>query len=155
MTATRCPECGASYARDDDSCSTRFEQLLGLDHSRQEPWGSRHGQAFAAFALQHPGRFTTSLDHAWAALHRIYISGDRPSFVFDRLRANRRVALEEWNVPAKPPGPVSAPTTTIADLGNFDADRYADQLDDWCRAALSMWGVTAAPAFTPVRERDR
>lgn len=24
-----------------------------LDHSRQEPWGSRHGQVFAAFQLQH------------------------------------------------------------------------------------------------------
>jgi len=48
---TRCPECGASYATEDDSCSARFERLLALDHSRQEPWGSRHGQAFAAFAL--------------------------------------------------------------------------------------------------------
>lgn len=141
MTPTRCPECGASYAHDDESCSARFDQLLALDHSRQEPWGSRHGQAFAAFALQHPDRFATSLDHAWAALHRIYVGGDRPNVVFDRLRANRRAALAEWSVPAKPARPVSPPPITIADLGDFDAARYAEQLDDWCRAALSMWGV--------------
>src|SRR5262245_58855980 len=155
MTATRCPGCGASYARDDDSCSARFEQLLALDHSRQEPWGSRHGQAFAAFELQHPQRFATSLDHTWAALHRIYVAGERPSFVFDRLRADRRTALGEWDVPARPPRPVSAPPVTIADLGDFDADGYADQLDDWCRAALSMWGVTATVASIPARGRNR
>src|ERR1051326_7998235 len=50
----RCVECGAEYESDEDSCVARFDRLLALDHSRQEPWGSRHGQAFAAFALQHP-----------------------------------------------------------------------------------------------------
>lgn len=155
MTEMRCPECGASYALYGDSCSARFEQLLALDHSRQEPWGSRHGQAFAAFALQHPERFATSLDHAWAALHRIYVVGDRPSFIFDRLRANRRTALDEWNVPVRPSRPVAAPPMTIADLDDFDASSYADRLDDWCRAALSMWGVTATADSIPVRGRTR
>ena len=57
MTPTRCDECGARYTEPGDSCQARFDQLLALDHSRQEPWGSRHGLAFAAFALQHPRRF--------------------------------------------------------------------------------------------------
>ena len=51
---------------------TRFELLLALDHSRAEPWGSRHGQAFAAFALQHPVRHAASLDVAWELLYRVY-----------------------------------------------------------------------------------
>jgi hypothetical protein len=61
--------------------------LIALDHERCEPWGSRHGQAFAAFTLQHPNAYTSSLDRAWAALHRIYIVGDAPKRVFDALRA--------------------------------------------------------------------
>ena len=139
---TRCPECGASHAADGDSCAARFEQLLALDHSRREPWGSRHGQAFAAFALQHPARFADSLDHAWAVLHRIYIAGDAPSFVFDQLRSRRPEGLARWNVPPKPEQPVTAPSVTIVDLGDFEAGAYAEQLDEWCRASLSMWGAT-------------
>ena len=49
----RCPQCGGALASPDDSCASRFDTLLALDHSRQEPWGSRHASAFATFALQH------------------------------------------------------------------------------------------------------
>ena len=56
MSAT-CNECGARYGNSTDSCVVRFDQLLALDHSRREPWGSRHGLAFAVFALQHPQRY--------------------------------------------------------------------------------------------------
>ena len=137
----RCPECGASYDADGDSCAARFEQLLALDHSRKEPWGSRHGQAFAAFALQHPARFASSLDHAWTALHRIYVSNEQPRFVFDRLRVRRAEALAEWNAPRRSARPVKTPPVTIAQLGAFDAGTYAEGLDEWCRAALVMWGA--------------
>ncbi len=140
---TRCPECGASYAAEGDSCSARFEQLLALDHSREEPWGSRHGQAFAAYALQHPERFAGSLDHAWKALHRIYMVGDRPSSVFDQLRSNRLQILARWNVPPRPEHPITPPSVTIADLGDFETGTYAEQLDEWCRASLAMWGAIA------------
>lgn len=150
-----CSECGASYANDGDSCGARFEQLLALDHSRREPWGSRHGQAFAAFALQHPQRFATSIDHAWTALHRIYVAGDRPSFVFERLRSNRREVLREWNVPARLPRPAARPSMTIADLGEFDASRYTDQLDAWCRATLSMWGARAHESVALPAEKSQ
>jgi len=145
---TRCPECGASYATEDDSCSARFERLLALDHSRQEPWGSRHGQAFAAFALQHPATFASSLDHAWTALHRIYIAGDRPSVIFDQLRSRRLEAVARWGVPPRPEHPIAAPSVTVATLGAFDADTYAEQLDDWCRASLAMWGAIAKVTST-------
>jgi hypothetical protein len=125
-----------------DSCGARFNSLLSLDHSRQEPWGSRHGQAFAAFALQHPQEFGTSLDRAWVALYRIYVGGDRPALVFERLMTDRVALAAEWNVPARPPRPVSAPSVTIADLGDFDAEAYPARLDAWCRAALGMWGLS-------------
>jgi hypothetical protein len=141
---TRCPECGACYETDDDSCTGRFNQLLAFDHSRQEPWGSRHGQAFAAFALQHPERFAGSLDHAWAALRRIYVTGDRPSLVFDQLRSRPREVLAEWNVPPRSLLPITAPSVTIADLGAFDAGSYAERLDEWCRAAIAMWDGSTA-----------
>jgi hypothetical protein len=30
---------------------------------------------------------------------------------------------------------------TIVDLGEFDAAHYAERLDAWCRATLTMWGA--------------
>ena len=61
-----CEDCGASYAAPDVDCSMRFDELLALDHSRREPWGSRHGLAFCAFALQHPRTYDRDvLQRAW------------------------------------------------------------------------------------------
>jgi hypothetical protein len=136
-----CPECGAAYTAADDGCAVRFDTLLALDHSRQEPWGSRHGQAFAAYALQHPALHAASLERAWSALHRIYVAGTAPDRVFGALVAARGNPPPGWVVPARPPRPVHAPALTIADLGDFDAATYADRLDAWCRAALASWGA--------------
>src|SRR5712664_2891954 len=47
-----CPQCGAVYPPPPTSCADQFAVLLALDHSRREPWGSRHGLAFAAYSLQ-------------------------------------------------------------------------------------------------------
>lgn len=139
--SSTCPECGATYFESDDSCAARFAALLALDHSRREPWGSRHGQAFAAFALQHPATHAASLDRAWAVLTRIYVDGERPKHVFDRLLSQRGGIPPDWNHPPRPARPVAAPSITIADLGDFDASEYAERLDDWCRASLAAWGV--------------
>lgn len=137
----QCPECGAQYAGDGDSCSARFEQLLALDHSRREPWGSRHGQAFSAFALQHPDRFASSLDVAWAALYRIYCENEAPLAVFRALRNG--VVDGERRLPHDAQGlarPMAKPTMTIADLKDFSADAYATLLDAWCVATLRAYG---------------
>src|SRR5947208_2161966 len=131
---SRCAECGAEYVDKGDSCSARFDVLLALDHSRREPWGSRHGQAFAAFALQHSATHAASLDRAWAALHRIYVVGESPARVFAALVARRSTTPPEWRTPPRPARPVAAPAITIAALGDFAADDYADRLDAWCRA---------------------
>jgi hypothetical protein len=101
MLGSQCPECGAMYSEERDSCAARFEELLALDHSRREPWGSRHGQAFAAFALQHPVTRAASLDRAWAALWRITIR-DLADFAAEtypaRLDAWCRAALSSWGL---------------------------------------------------------
>lgn len=141
---TQCPECGARYSADTDSCAVRFEQLLALDHSRQEPWGSRHGQAFAVFALQHPIRYAASLDHAWEALCRIYVLRQPPADVFRSMRARDNQRSRSAHIPPRPPKPVRAHTTTIADLGEFPAGEYAAALDGWCRATIRAWGVSIA-----------
>lgn len=135
-----CPECGAHYQLDRDSCAARFEQLLALDHSRQEPWGSRHGQAFASFTLQHPLRYPASLDRAWQALYRIYVLNESSTSV---LAAMRRPGEALPAVPARPSERASAPALTIADLGEFGAETYAAALDDWCRASLRSWGLAS------------
>jgi hypothetical protein len=137
----QCPDCGAAYTIVADSCGARFNTLLSLDHARQEPWGSRHGQAFAAFSLQHPREFSTSLDRAWAALYRIYVAGDRPGWVFEQLMNDPRALPAEWSVPLRSAQPIAIPSVTIADLGDFEAATYPSRLDAWCRAALVMWGL--------------
>lgn len=145
MSTIPCPQCGATFLQVGDSCASRFEVLLSLDHSRQEPWGSRHGQAFAAFALQHPVIYPKSLDHAWAALYQIYATQADPTYVFTTLRAIGDSALpRSWTVPPRPAARRSMPTVTIADLADFGADAYALQLDAWCRASLATWGLSLA-----------
>ncbi len=135
-----CPECGARYADPHQSCTARFEVLLALDHSRREPWGSRHGQAFAAFALQHPSRYPRSLDQAWTALYRIYVEGESARRVFESLRG--RASIPASTVPVRPEHPRAWPLVTIATLGDFAAETYPGGLDRWCRATLQAWSVT-------------
>ena len=141
MSVTTCDECGAIYTADGDSCSARFDQLLALDHSRREPWGSRHGQAFAAFALQHPRTFDAALDHAWAALHRIYVEGVDARRVYTELVRGGGELPHWWLVIPRPARRVAVPATvTIGDLGDFAAETYPLRLDAWCRASLASWG---------------
>jgi hypothetical protein len=140
-----CAECGATFLDNSDSCTSRFAVLLGLDHSRQEPWGSRHGMAFAAFALQHPTIYPQSLDRAWVALFQIYVAEADPPYVFATLRAAAdRVVPRGWVVPPRPAQRVTAPVVTIADLAVFAADAYPVRLDAWCRASLTSWGLRLA-----------
>lgn len=139
-----CSECGARYSSDTDSCAVRFDQLLALDHSRREPWGSRHGQAFAAFALQHPIQHRASIDSAWTALYRIYCLDQPPARVFGALRALKGRVVTDPDVPAHAPAPANRPAITIADLGDFSATDYATRLDEWCRATLRAWGARVA-----------
>ena len=136
---TVCGECGARYEDDRESCDSRFAQLLALDHSRREPWGSRHGQAFAAFALQHPERHGASLDSAWQSLYRVYVLRETPPHVFGSLRAAGGRLAAYVGVPARPPIPRRKPDVTIADLRDFDAASYPALLDAWCVAALRAW----------------
>lgn len=135
-----CAECGATYDIPGDSCATRFDTLLALDHSRQQPWGSRHGLAFAAYALQHPGLSTPeTLDRAWRILHRVYIDGDEPAAVLRALAGRSASASTSWDVPARPSAPTGWPAVTIADLGEFGAGEYPKLLDAWCRATVAWW----------------
>jgi len=137
---TACPGCGAMYASPDENCSSRFGALLALDHSRAEPWGSRHGLAFSAFALQHPDRFARDvLERAWLLLFSVYEKGNSAGKVLAALR--RAVKRQpDWNVPALPPGrPAPRFDVTIADLGSFPAETYPVQLNRWCQAALTAW----------------
>ncbi|HRQ78482.1 MAG TPA: DUF5946 family protein [Gemmatimonadaceae bacterium] len=132
MTPTRCDECGASYTERDDSCQARFDQLLALDHSRQEPWGSRHGLAFAVFALQHPRRYGAgSVARSLELIQRVVRDGEPLASVVADFRARTDTEV---------PAPIDAsPRTfavTIADLGDFDAASYAHDLQRWARAAL-------------------
>lgn len=145
MTAHVCPQCGAQYAVDGDSCAERFNTLLALDHSRSEPWGSRHGSAFAVFTLQHPtGHAPEVLERCWTLLCRIYVAGDDPRKVARALRRQHeggpRVECDR-SLPAGASEPREFPIT-IADLGDFDADGYPRLLEEWCRTTLQALTAT-------------
>ncbi|HWE84268.1 MAG TPA: DUF5946 family protein [Terracidiphilus sp.] len=135
-----CPECGASYEAADANCARRFEALLALDHSRNEPWGSRHGLAFSAYAIQHSDRFPPDvLERAWILLYKVYVNGEDYRRVTDALRRSGR-RNPDWELP---PVPQSRPrphfAVTIADLGSFPSETYPQQLEDWCKASLQAW----------------
>jgi hypothetical protein len=128
-----------------EGCDARFEQLLALDHSRQEPWGPLHGLAFACFALQHPSQHITStLERAWLMLHRIVVAGDKPS---DVARGLRRAHGSDASWQGAPfPGREAHPArfdVTITDLGDFPAERYAADAARWARATLVGYGLDA------------
>jgi hypothetical protein len=135
-----CEQCGATLSPRDGDCHHRFQALLALDHSREEPWGSRHGLAFAAFALQHPRDHDAAvLERAWVILHTVFLEGRDPARVLHALRRTGG-APHGWDVPPLPAGPPHAPfAVTIADLGYFGAASYPRMLDAWCRAALEGW----------------
>lgn len=143
MTGNVCPQCGGVLESRDDSCASRFDMLLALDHSRQEPWGSRHGSAFAAFALQHPaGRSRETLDRCWTLLYRIWVANEDPQAVARSLRRVPSGGLPHSPVPSRR-GDASTPTSfrfTIVDLGAFEADAYPRRLEEWCRATLDAFG---------------
>lgn len=142
---TPCPSCGAVYLSAEDSCAKRFEALLALDHSRVEPWGSRHALAFSAFALQHADRFSREvLQRAWLFLFSVYEIGSKPGKTIAALRS-AGTRQPDWDVPALPSGKPDPPfDVTIADLGSFPAETYASQLDLWCQAALDGWSALLA-----------
>jgi len=127
------------------SCEERFNQLLALDHSLAQPWGSRHGLAFATFAMQHPkGRTAEQLAACWVMLYRVWLKGDNRAKLAAAMRSRQNTPPGEWDVPPLPAVPaVPALGTrfavTIADLGEFDADEYPRQLEAWGRATLSAW----------------
>ena len=135
-----CPECGARYEAAEDNCARRFDALLALDHSRTEPWGSRHLVAVSAYALQHPMRFPPDVaERAWILLFKVYEQGEDYRRVTDALRRAGR-ENPRWDVPTIPAGhPAPHFETTIADLGDFAADIYTEQLDTWCKAGLQAW----------------
>jgi Family of unknown function (DUF5946) len=136
MSPTRCEECGARYRDAADSCQGRFEQLLALDHSRQEPWGSRHGLAFAAFALQHPRPYSAAtVASARELIQRVAGNGESLAQVVAEFRARRQETAAHV-------APTSAPdfAVTIADLDTFAAATYPDDLLRWARAALGEPG---------------
>jgi hypothetical protein len=142
MPDYRCDQCGAVIGELGTSCADRFDVLLALDHSRTEPWGSRHGLAFSAYTLQHPdGQSPETLDRCWTMLRRVHEYGEDRAFVARAFRASAAGQELPWAVDPLPhhAAPPRSFATTIAILGDFDAERYADELDAWCRATLGAW----------------
>ena len=120
-----CAQCGAAYQRDDDSCAERFAALLALDHSRQEPWGSRHGSAFAVYTLQHPeGVSREALERCWVMLVPDHVAGDDAAYVARTLRQAKTAAVRPgMSRHCRPTAGTSRRSrVTIADLGDFDAE---------------------------------
>lgn len=139
--SSSCAQCGATFDGDSQSCEEQFDKLLALDHSRVQPWGSRHGLAFSTFALQHPaGRGAAQLTACWIMLYRVWIKGDNRARLAAALRQRQDLPPSEWDVPPLPPPPAgSRYAVTIADLGEFDAETYVAKLEEWGRATLAAW----------------
>ena len=147
MPPVSCPACGASYVAPGDTCAARFDALLALDHSRTEPWGSRHGIAFAAYALQHPDRVGPAVAlRAFDTLDRVYRLGEPMRHVIHDMRAAATGAQTTAPLRTSLPPRVAPATVTISALGEFAAATYAADLDAWCLATLESYGRYAAGA---------
>jgi hypothetical protein len=137
-----CAQCGATFADATQNCEERFDTLLALDHSRVQPWGSRHGLAFSTFALQHPeGRTEAQLAASCVMLYRVWQLGDNRAKLAAAMRERQDQPPFEWGVPPLPEVPPAGTsyTVTIADLGGFDAETYPEKLEEWGRATLAVW----------------
>jgi hypothetical protein len=135
-----CKQCGGDVPNG-ETCADRFNVLLALDHSRQAPWGPRHGPAFAVFALQHADDYTDeNLSAAWTMLNRVYAAGDSIADVVHGLRRmqGKQAAWGGASLPPRERAPHNF-AVTIVDLGNFDAENYANKLDAMCRATIEAW----------------
>lgn len=145
--AHTCPDCGAHYDSAGDDCAARFGELLALDHSRQEPWGSRHGLAFAVYALQHPGTYDPrTRRRALEFVDRVLVRGEAIADVVRALRSRGGVdpAVDAPAPPSAGPYPL-----TIAGLGAFDAASYAADLERWGRATLDRLARYAVDPLIP------
>jgi len=136
-SVVHCADCGATWRDADAACQARFDRLLALDHSHREPWGSRHGLAFAVYALQHPTQFpATSRVAARDLLTAVYRRGEDVAWAVGRLRtamADSRRSMAPADVV---PHPRRGFAVTIDGLGDFDAEHYVADLERWCRATL-------------------
>jgi len=140
MTATDfCRQCGGLGG--ETACRERFDALLALDHSRQDPWGPRHGLAVAVYTLQHPaGVGRERLERSWLIAHRCVVSGDDAWRLARALASRVRVRLSDWGVPGLPTMPGSGSyRVTIQDLGDFGSSGYPDDLMSWARATIDRW----------------
>jgi hypothetical protein len=136
----KCPSCGAAYYTPGDSCAARFDQLLALDHSRTEPWGSRHSIAFSVFALQHADRLDRKvLQRSWTLLCNVSEQGQDLERITAALQRSgkRKPGWESPSLPGELPAPPFA--VTIADLGDFSAATYPELLERCCKATLAQW----------------
>lgn len=136
-----CAQCGAVYADGTTTCAAHFDALLALDHARTEPWGSRHGLAFAAFVLQHPDSYAATVRAgAWEMLQRVFVLGEDRQYAALAMRA--QLAGGAMNVDRRLtplPNEHTPFTVTIADLRDFEAATYPAALDAWCRAVLKAY----------------
>ena len=135
-----CSQCGGEVSNG-ETCSDRFNVLLALDHSRQEPWGPLHGVAFAVFALQHADNYTDDIvGSAWTTLNRVYVAGDSVADVVKNLRKLQGKRANWTGAPLAPRE--RAPrnfAVTIADLGDFDAETYVQKLEAMCLSTIAAW----------------
>ncbi len=140
MTDAHCADCGARYDGGEDSCQLRFDALLALDHSRTEPWGSRHAIAFATYALQHPTAHTDATrSFARELLRRVFQRHEPLTQVVADFRArgiSPRRSIAAADIPPRG-GPFAV---TIRDLGDFEASGYAAALERWALATLDRVG---------------
>ncbi|CAN5757263.1 hypothetical protein BH11GEM1_BH11GEM1_04920 [soil metagenome] len=104
--------------------------------------GSRDALAFAAFSLQHAADANDSaVERRLEMLRRVYELGEDRQIVARALRVvhvGRPQAVGTRMLPAATARPRRF-AVTVADMGDFAPDRYAADLDDWCRATRAEW----------------
>ncbi|WP_255459373.1 MULTISPECIES: DUF5946 family protein [unclassified Nocardiopsis] len=138
-----CAQCGAVS---ETPCEELFQQLLALDHSRQEPWGPLHGVAVACYRLQHPASLTEGSHVFPLELLRAYVEGGpeaaRRMTEHARRANSHRARRPEHTVTAPRSEAPTGFAFTIAEVavdGGFPADGYPGRVRSWAEATLAGW----------------
>ncbi len=140
-----CAQCGAVS---ETPCEELFQQLLALDHSRQEPWGPLHGVAVACYRLQHPGSLSEGahefplellrahLEDGSAASHKLTERARRGN----SHRVHRERGVRTSTTPEAPSG-FGFTIAEVAADGGFPAEGHPERVRAWARATLTAWSA--------------
>ena len=133
----KCPECGASWTRD-QTCESSFHQMLFWE-AEYPVYGEVHHLMVLCYYLQHPSLYSPAgLHEARRLLAEFVERGTAPFEVRQRNRDRVDSSKRDWKITGTPAaqGSYQQPqqwVLTAVDVVAGGADNYCDNVRTWAR----------------------